>query len=527
MNLVSRRRGEAISQAVLAVVVAFFVILLIDGATVGGTVLASDHPAQNLSTSERSLEASSKKPDASASPPSDVSAQPSDRLLSVAGMQEDLDEVERRALAAHPALADPERAAAFRRVVDEARTKARTPLRYAEFAFLVNEVLATLHDAHTSVFFPQDYHCRRLPLQLRWAADGIVVTNVTNVKDAPPPPPEDIAQPGGNNQVNQDQDQVQFAPPHLPAVGDQILTIGGMTPNQLLGRLEQFVPADNVYWVRFWALADPFGLTAEPMLRHLGLVAPDGTVAITVQTGAGEVKQYAVPLVAGIEPTHFGTSRPVVGWYLDAAHSLGVLYARQMLSPPGYGELIDQFFAAVKANGIQRIVLDLRDNMGGFPAIEDVVLQHLPALKRGYTFRPRGAEHGRKDTVLFTPLDDQTYRGKVYVLVSGGTASAATVFATLLRDNGAATIVGEPGAPPSFAAGGWPLRLPVSGLWMAVSCGEFQRPDSSRDPADALEPDVYIPTTVADVRAGRDPQIEWVKNDTGAGRGAPSDGAAH
>lgn len=169
-----------------------------------------------------------------------------------------------------------------------------------------------------------------------------------------------------------------------------------MTPAQLLPRLEEFEPAENTYAVRSRAGSGPapFNLVTEPLLRHPGLVSANGTVSVTVKTKAGAVQNYALPLVphAVMAPS---PRRPWIGWHLDAVHSLGVLYVDEMADPADYWKPVDElFFAAVEANGIQRIALDLRENPGGSLLVVNAILQHLPASKRFYTLWIRGDKQG-------------------------------------------------------------------------------------------------------------------------------------
>ncbi len=100
--------------------------------------------------------------------------------------------------------------------------------------------------------------------------------------------------------------------------------------------------------------------------------------------------------------------------------------------------------------------------------------------------------------ILFYPsryvYHEGAYSGPLLVLVDHGTASSAEYFAAMLRDNGAATILGEPtfGAGAGFTDGGIPTRLHNSG-------GDVKMPDCVRFRADGsnemagVTPDVLVP----------------------------------
>ena len=50
--------------------------------------------------------------------------------------------------------------------------------------------------------------------------------------------------------------------------------------------------------------------------------------------------------------------------------------------------------------------------------------------------------------------------------------------------------------------------MPRMGLCFTLSSKQWTRPTSERDPANTLTPDIPVPTTIGDVRADRDPQVE-------------------
>jgi hypothetical protein len=91
--------------------------------------------------------------------------------------------------------------------------------------------------------------------------------------------------------------------------------------------------------------------------------------------------------------------------------------------------------------------------------------------------------------------------GPLYVLINRGTGSAAEFFAAVLRDNGAATLIGErtAGAGCGYIDGGSPIALKRSGMTVSMpNCARF-RADGSNE-VDGVTPDVVVPWTVDDLR---------------------------
>jgi hypothetical protein len=85
------------------------------------------------------------------------------------------------------------------------------------------------------------------------------------------------------------------------------------------------------------------------------------------------------------------------------------------------------------------------------------------------------------------------WTGPLFVLADGGSASATEAFVAMLKDNKAATVIGERtfGAGCGFLDGGLPLELPNSGLevWMP-DCARF-RIDGTNE-IEGIEPDVPL-----------------------------------
>jgi hypothetical protein len=95
---------------------------------------------------------------------------------------------------------------------------------------------------------------------------------------------------------------------------------------------------------------------------------------------------------------------------------------------------------------------------------------------------------------LYT-YDEGVWQGPLYVVLDEGSASAAEHFATLLKDNGAATLIGEPtfGAGCGWmAAGDMPIRLERTGGELHVPDCIWFRKDGSNEVA-GIEPDIVVP----------------------------------
>jgi carboxyl-terminal processing protease len=102
-------------------------------------------------------------------------------------------------------------------------------------------------------------------------------------------------------------------------------------------------------------------------------------------------------------------------------------------------------------------------------------------------------------------LGSAEYRGRVVVLVDGGTGSAAEIFAAVLQDHGRATIVGRRTAGAVLASR---FHALPGGGELQLSREDYVAPKGRRIEGMGVEPDVTVPRLLADVRAGREADLE-------------------
>jgi C-terminal processing protease CtpA/Prc len=204
----------------------------------------------------------------------------------------------------------------------------------------------------------------------------------------------------------------------------------------------------------------------------------------------------------------------------------------------------------LRGAGARKLVVDLRENGGGS---NDAALGLIDALASApYTYqramRYRAVRYGEfpkyisswgdRETLFnpamerFTASNDgwfdlrpefapdvlkprqpmsEAFKGPVTVLIGPANASGATMTAAKLRDMGRVRLVGEPsgGSADGPTAGTiFNVKLPNSGISVRVPL-VFNAMEVSRfDKQGGITPDVHVPLTVADFRAGRDRALE-------------------
>ena len=149
------------------------------------------------------------------------------------------------------------------------------------------------------------------------------------------------------------------------------------------------------------------------------------------------------------------------------------------------------------------VVIDLRQNPGGETFSLGISIGEFfdRAVDCG-TFISRGGARRMKNS---WQLGSAHYRGKVVVLVDGATGSAAEIFAAVLQDHGRATIIGRRTAGAVLAS--WFYTLPDGGQ-LQLSREDYLAPKGRRLEGAGIEPDIVVTRTLADLRAGRDRDLE-------------------
>jgi len=150
--------------------------------------------------------------------------------------------------------------------------------------------------------------------------------------------------------------------------------------------------------------------------------------------------------------------------------------------------------ALLLTSGSDALIIDLRDNGGGSPAMVGYLAS---------AFTPRGADiyntflsrEGTDTEAPRVPYATPNLTQPVYILISGRTGSAAEAFAYTMKNAGRAVIVGEPSA--GAANPGDAFRV-AGGFRVFVSTGSPVSPITKTNwEGTGVTPDVVVPSVQA------------------------------
>lgn len=347
---------------------------------------------------------------------------------------------------------------------------------------------AAIGDAHTRAVPAQWRQASVLPLRLYWFDDGMVVTGVM--------------------------------PQSQEALGARLVSVEDTPLDEVVERLEPYISSENEMSLRsnianLLLTADvleALGLAGSAQQVRLGFERADGT-PFELSLAAVSAEEYR----QGIDNGMSGQEKPLylsktdqVYWFefLPDTGTLFFQYNSCVDSPERPMQTFaDELFAALDANPVERLVIDLRFNGGGNSAVLDPLIERL-------------SQH---------PISQE---GRVFVLISRNTFSSAILNALDLQSMAGATLVGEPTADrPDHFGEVRSFTLPNSGLLVTYSTKFFsiargeandQGDNMARmgiwladNPPDdsgirSLQPDVAVPFTSQDYFGLRDPLLEAV-----------------
>lgn len=169
---------------------------------------------------------------------------------------------------------------------------------------------------------------------------------------------------------------------------------------------------------------------------------------------------------------------------------------------PDTANLVDKAAADLRAQGATKVVLDLRNDPGGYlDAGVSIASQFLPAGKTVVSERT----DGKTVSTLPAASGGKLVGLPTIVLINAGSASASEIVAGALHDNKVAQLVGE----KSFGKGSvQEIKNLPDGAQLKVTVAHWYTPNGLNINKEGIKPDVEVKLTSDDFNASRDPQLD-------------------
>lgn len=250
--------------------------------------------------------------------------------------------------------------------------------------------------------------------------------------------------------------------------------------------------------------AERAGLHARDIIASINNAS---TTGISVDTAVSKIRgpkgtQVTLKLVRGEETPTVTITRDdikvpsVKSEILDG--NIGYLRINQFGDDTA--DLASKAAKQFKDAGVQGIVLDMRGNPGGLlDAAVSVSSLWLPTGTKVLD-----EKRGGEVVQTYTANGNDVLHGiRTAVLIDGGSASAAEITAGALRDNDAATLVGE----KSFGKGSvQQIQNFADGSELKVTIARWYRPNGQNIDKKGIQPDKKVSISNDDIKNGSDPQ---------------------
>ena len=326
--------------------------------------------------------------------------------------------------------------------------------------------------------------------------------------------------------------------------GDRLLSINGTNADQLL-----------VDWTRETSGDSEANQIASVEVRLTDLLAAHGIVSpyrVTIASGDGSERTGVAdgPTMQSLIDARRGGSpnfayrllEPGIG-YMDF-YSMGGDYGR-------FKTALASIFRRVAADNVRTLIVDVRNNMGGYSQSGDELLRYVTQkpfrswsrqeIKRSRELRAQGeialpfrlwplkylfpdprriyagklgsiaawTEDAPKAPRRATPF----FAGPVCVLTGARTFSAAVAFADAVKTYRLATLVGEEtGGRANMTMEPVGYLLPRTKLVVSIAAGRTVRANGDATDTHGVLPDIVVKPTTDDIRAGRDPVIDRARD---------------
>jgi tetratricopeptide (TPR) repeat protein len=333
----------------------------------------------------------------------------------------------------------------------------------------IARLLARVGDGHTGYFLPWDRanNFRRYPLELWMGKDGPIV--------------------------------IAAAPAHASLVGARLTRIGARQVVDVVEAIRPLLPFDNPHGANGLL---PSYLVLPELLHGLGLAGNMERVQFEGEIpGKGRVRATLMPVPASggpqLEAGAFRDRLPAwiarrgdPYWFERLADgTLFVQYNDASLDKKEepFTAFVARVERAAREHPFERLVVDLRWNDGG-------------------SFR-----RARPLLHALIRLEDALPEGKLFVVTSPRTFSAAALLATDIDLHTSALFVGEPtGGKPNSYGELRRFRLPGSGIEIRYAAWYYQQstPDDRRP---AIFPDLVGELTAEAFQRGEDPAIRAIR----------------
>ncbi|MBQ1344136.1 S41 family peptidase [Candidatus Saccharibacteria bacterium] len=225
-----------------------------------------------------------------------------------------------------------------------------------------------------------------------------------------------------------------------------------------------------------------------------------------------EGSEVKITVVRNKEEKEFNLKREKinnVSAFVDYKDKTAILTIRRFDTDTG--NLVKKIAQEIKTKKCDKIVLDLRDNGGGYV---DSAKQVASFWIDDDVVVLQKSQNGVYNETTYTSSGQATLKGiKTNVLINGNTASAAEILAGALRDYDLAVLIGE----KTYGKGSVQELAPVDNVggndYLRVTIAKWYTPKGKNINKDGIKPDKEVKRSFEQINKDEDPQLEAALKD--------------
>jgi len=442
-------------------------------------------------------------------------SRPGQKLISVPDLQKDLEILTTTLQEVHTGLYEYNSEAAWKHYIDSTKKRIQGPMNELAFFKLLAPVIAHIRCLHTAIspseqtrkIIGQTMRC--VPISVRIIRDKIYVSQC-------------------------------FQQDNTGIIGSELKFIDDQPANTVISRLKALLPADGYnethknYLLQTSLLREAYALFIDQRENFRLRVYKNGIT-----------KEFRLHAVSEIQVNDPDVNPPLPFISLAFVNgSVAVVTVRTMAAEAGrFSDSLRSIFTRIQRQGCKNLIIDIRDNGGGndtnvrnfyawvatgaFRQLQSAVMlnqrfqylcycddaNELTAMHGIKTSQGYNVNYRYPGTAVTLPKTD-AFKGRIFVLFNGGTASAASEFAALLKSNQRAVCIGEEAGGNYYGGTGgvyaW-MSLPASGLKIripAIRINTDVKSSADQPPGRGCMPDYAIVATMEEWLAHSDPQMD-------------------
>lgn len=360
------------------------------------------------------------------------------------------------ALCSHPYLIDhPEKRSEFDGLYAEIRNTICDRLSLISAA---TALTCWFQDGHTNIELPYQSSDLCIPIRCKWYEDRLM--------------------------VSQDYQEIPK--------GAELTEIEGVSLYLVVKQLRHRIPHENIFLVKSRLTEYPYANYHLFSGLNLSFLFGEKQAYSLTYLYDGKNFRTALPLVPYNGFLDFCDDN-FVSWQVNGTHALLKLDA--CICNQHYIDALAQLAQACNDQGAKDLTLDLSENMGGTSEVIEKFLEYVD-MDSFHRYEMVDYFDGKptlicdRSEAVINHKQSPLFPKNIICKIGNSTFSSARTFAVTLKDNGIATITGEPtgGRPSSY---GMPLKyiLQNTGIRFRVSRAWFGRPNIALDAEKTLLPD--------------------------------------